>query len=228
MKWLQHCLYCNHPLYRLGDGMLKCSRCRKKVSPERVNKILTLLACFADDENAHRVSQRLSLSYVSVQRYFEQFRRHCAQICETEYESLRHQPCEYEEYYYLERSKRQRESAVFDAKNFLTFDYGNHIYTIVMPSLHQYRDQFIEDNLANLYTSEFARFRRKSRIIKVSSRYNTITRFWNYFEAAVLRYKGITAEAFPLFLKEAEFKFNHEARQRAPLLEAAYFGRSLR
>lgn len=208
--------------------MLKCSRCRRKQSPERINKILTLIGCFSHDENALGASKRLGLSYVSVHRYYEGFRQLCALICENEYEALRHGSCEYEEYFYLERSKRNRKNAVFDAHNFLTFDYGGQLYTIVMPSLQQYRQQFIDDNLEDLYADEFTRFKRKSRIIKVSKAYNNIVCFWDYFEHAILRYKGVSPESFPLYLKEIEFKFNHGPEARKALLQHYYFERKMR
>lgn len=68
------------------------------------------------------------LSYVSVQRYYGLFRLYAARIYEDEYETLRHRPCEYEKYFYLKRSKRHRREAVFDARNFLTFDYEGYLY----------------------------------------------------------------------------------------------------
>lgn len=224
MQWLNECLFCQYPhLYRLNDGMLKCSRCRSKYSPERINKIMTLIDCFCQGENALQTSRRLDLSYVSVHRYYALFRQYAARICEDEYETLRHKPCEYEEYFYLERSKRHRMEAVFDAHNFLTFDYEGHLYTIVMPTLQRYRQQFIDDNLQELYAGEFARFKRKSRIIKVSKQLNRIVRFWDYFENAILTHKGVSTENFPLYLKEIEFKFNHSVPVQKTLLEQYYF-----
>lgn len=223
MNALQFCVYCGGPLYRLGDGMLKCSRCRKKSSPRRIEKILTLITAFANDETASYAAEKLGFSYASVHGFYSDFRRLCARICEYEYEGRRHIPCEYEEYFYLEQAKRRRPNAVFDAHNFLTFDYGGHIYTIVMPSLTQYREQFIEDDLESVYAAEFARFKRQSRLIKISSRHNDIVRFWDYFENSILRYKGVGSENFPYFLKEMEFKFNHPAARRKEMLAEHYF-----
>jgi transposase len=112
---------------------------------------------------------------------------------------------------------------VFDAHNFLTFDYDGHLYTIVMPTLQKYRQQFIDDNLEDLYASEFSRFKRKSRIINVSKHLNKIVEFWNYFENAILTYKGVSTESFPLYLKELEFKFNYDVQKQTELLEQYYY-----
>ncbi len=228
MKWLQECLYCHHPLYQLGNGMLKCSHCKKKQSPERINKVLTLINAFVHDETALSTAKRLTLSYVSVYRYYETFRQLTAALCEREYEQIRHLECEYEEYFYLEQSKRRHKTAVFDAHNFLSFDYDGHLYNIIMPSLQQYRQQFIDDHLEDVYDSEFRRFKRKSRIIKVSKRYNNIVTFWDYFEQSIVRYKGVSSDAFGYYLKEIEFKFNHAKSRQLELLQEAYFeGKSL-
>lgn len=223
MEALQACPYCHAPLYSLADGMLKCSRCRRKLSPRRHEKVLNLIEAFCDGESAHACAKRTHHSYVSVHSHYDGFRRLCAYISEAQYEALRHKPCEYEEYFYLERSKRGQKNAVFDAHNFLTFDYSGHLYTIVMPSLMQFRQQFIEDELESVYATEFARFKRQSRIIKISKRHNNIVRFWDYFEANILHYKGVGGESFPLYLKEMEFKFNHPFEQQRELLEDYYY-----
>ncbi|MDA3946213.1 MAG: transposase [Helicobacteraceae bacterium] len=223
MQWLTKCIYCHHHLYLLKDGMLKCSECKTKYSPERVNKVMTLMHSFCHNENALQASKRLNLSYVSVYKYYNSFRYECARICEDAYDAIRHKPCEYEEYFYLERSKRNKKEAVFDAHNFLTFDYDGHLYTIVMPTLQKYRQQFIDDNLEDLYASEFSRFKRKSRIINVSKHLNKIVEFWNYFENAILTYKGVSTESFPLYLKELEFKFNYDVQKQTELLEQYYY-----
>jgi len=223
MGAMQHCPFCQAPLYALGDGMFKCSRCRRKFSPRKHEKILMLIAAFCKGENALECAKRLGYSYVTVHSHFDTFRQLCAHISEEQYENMRHKPCEYEEYFYLERSKRGQKNAVFDAHNFLTFDYENHLYTIVMPSLSHYRQQFIDDDLESVYAAEFARFKRQSRLIRISKRHNTIVRFWEYFEENILRYKGVSRENFPLYLKEMEFKFNHTPPEQSRLLETYYY-----
>ncbi len=223
MQWLEACPVCGNSYYRLGDGMLKCRGCGRKQSPRRLRRVADLIDAFVADESAAAAAKRLGVSYPAVHRHFGTLRRLCARICEQEYEQRRDQPCEYEEYFYLERSKRSRPEAVFDAQNFLTFDYDGHLYTIVMPSLHQYRHRFIDDDLTPVYAAEFARFKRQSRIIKISSRHNNIVRFWDYFEKSIVRYKGVSDETFPLYLKEMEFKFNHSPETARTLLREHYF-----
>jgi serine/threonine protein kinase len=193
------------------------------MSKQKINKIITLITAFIKNENALNLSKRLSLSYVSVQKYYKEFRATSAIICETQYEEVRAKPCQYEEYFYLEGSKKLKKEAVFDAHNFLTFDYENHIYTLLMPSLKQYKKKFIEDGVEGVYADEFSKFKRDNKIIKISEYHNNIIKFWDYFEKKILNYKGIKAEYFIYYLKEYEFKYNHEEEEAIELLIKHYF-----
>ena len=223
MQWQTKCIFCNNYTYRLNDGRVKCSVCQKKISLMKINKIITLIQTFIDNENALHVSKRLHLSYVSVKKFYDEFRYITAQICENEYEIFRKDNCEYEEYFYLENSKKEKKEAIFDAHNFLTFDYNRHIYTLLMPSLQKYKNQFLHDNIQDSYIEEFNKFKRISRIIKVSSIHNNIVKFWNYFEKEILKYKGVSDKNFALYLKEMEFKYNHSSNDAIEILIKEYF-----
>lgn len=223
MLWMNECLFCHNFAYTLGDGRIKCSKCLKKISLEKINKIMLLIYAFVDNESALSLAKRTHLSYSSVQKHFHNFRILAAQICEEEYEHVRDHQCEYEEYYYLESSKKNKREAIFDAHNFLTFDYSGHIYTILMPSLQQYKKQFLEDNVTDGYIDEFNTFKRKTKIIKVQNHFNNIITFWKYFEKAILKYKGLKSDTFIYFLKECEFKYNHTKEEAIELLIKQYF-----
>ncbi|MBC8238045.1 MAG: transposase [Helicobacteraceae bacterium] len=193
-----------------------------------MNKIITLIQCYAENLSALSVSKRLGTSYVSIQKHYEIFRFLSAKICEEEYEELADKQCEYEEYFYLESSKKLKREAIFDAHNFLSFDYDEHIYTLIMPSLHIYKTQMIEDQIEDSYINEFKKFKRENKIIKVSKRLNNIVRFWEYFEKSIVKYKGVNNDKFAYFLKEFEFKYNHSKDDTINLLIQAYFKVSLK
>jgi len=205
--------------------MVKCSVCKKKYSPARINQIITLMDHFCKDENALTASKALHLSYATVLKYYQKFRHLAAEYCEKQYHLHRTSESQYEEYLYIEKSKRHNKKAIFDSHNFLTFAYGEHVYTILMPSLGAYKQQFLEDNLEEVYTKEFSKFMRSSRIIKISEHDNAITRFWHYFENFIMSFKGVSSEFFPYYLKEAEFKFNTPIMKRREVLEQFYFKR---
>jgi transposase-like protein len=223
MKETQHCIYCNHTLYHLSDGMLKCSVCKKKYSPARIHQIKSLIRLFCHGENALIASKTLNLSYATVLKHYQKFRHLSAEYCEAQYHAHRTEESQYEEYLYIGKSKRHDKSAIFDSHNFLTFSYGEHVYTLLMPSLNMYKQQFLEDNLEGVYNKEFSKFMRTSKIIKISEHDNAITRFWHYFEQFITTFKGVSNEHFPYYLKEAEFKFNTPIEGRSKILERLYF-----
>ncbi|MFH0709505.1 MAG: transposase [Pseudomonadota bacterium] len=223
MQHTHNCIYCHHALYLLNDGMVKCSQCKKKYSPARVHQILRVMDCFCNEENALAASKNLALSYATVLKYYQAFRHLAAKHCEEQYHLHRSEESQYEEYLYLEKSKRPNKKAIFDSHNFLTFSYGEHVYTILMPSLGVYKQQFLEDNLEDVYAKEFSKFMRSSKIIKISEHDNAITRFWYYFENFIMTFKGVSDEHFPYYLKEAEFKFNTPIQVRSKILERLYF-----
>ncbi|HLD23175.1 MAG TPA: hypothetical protein VJA83_04475 [Sulfuricurvum sp.] len=223
MKEVRYCIYCNHPLYHLSDCMVKCSVCKKKYSPTRLSTIQSLIQLFCEDENALTASKSLNLTYATVLKYYQKFRHLCAGYCEEHYHFHRTQESQYEEYLYIEKSKRRDKTAIFDSHNFLTFGYRNYVYTLLMPSLRIFKEQFLEDNLEDVYSKEFSKFMRTSKIIKISEHDNAITKFWHYFEQFITPFKGVSDEHFPYYLKEAEFKFNTPIQERSKILEQLYF-----
>lgn len=217
------CIYCQHTLYHLSDGMVKCSVCKKKYSPSRIDQIKNIIHMFCNDENALSASKSLDLSYITVSNYYQKLRTLCAEYCEAQYQLNRTSDVQYEEYLYIEKSKRHNKTAIFDSHNFLTFAYGDKVYTLLMPSLGIFKQQFLADNLEEVYYKEFSKFMRTSKIIKISEYDNVIVQFWHYFEQFITTFKGVSSEHFPYYLKEAEFKFNTPTEERSPILEALYF-----
>jgi hypothetical protein len=204
-------------------GWSNAPSAKKKYSPSRIDQIKNILNAFCHDENALIASKSLDISYVSVLNYYQKFRRLCAEYCEEHYHLHRTQDTQYEEYLYIEKSKRHNKTAIFDSHNFLTFGYGDNVYTLLMPSLGLFKQQFVADNLEEIYFKEFSKFMRTSKIIKISEHDNVIERFWHYFEQFITGFKGVSREHFPYYLKEAEFKFNTPIAKRSEILEQLYF-----
>jgi len=217
------CIYCSSPLYHLRGGDVKCSKCKKKYSSSRIEKIKTLIEYFCNDHNALTASKSLNLTYVTVLKYYQYFRYLIAEYCEAQYHLRNTQESQYEEYLYIEKSKRRDKTAIFDAHNFLTFGHRDKVYTLLMPSLGKYKQQFLEDNLEEVYFKEFSKFMRTSKIIRISEHDNSIEKFWHYFEQFITPFKGVSNDHFPYYLKEAEFKFNTPPKEREKILEQLYF-----
>ena len=222
MNFSQECLYCNRALYQLGDSMVKCSTCKKKYSPKKIEKIYKLIELFCLNTSALQASKSMGITYVSASKYYGYFRHACMLICEEEFEQLKEKDCEYEEYFYLSQSKRSNPSTLFDTYNFITFDYEQHIYNALLPSLKKYMWQVMDENHKMAFSTEFSSFKRKSKIIKLSKNLNKIMEFWLYFEKLISIYKGVSSDAFAYYLKEIEFKFNHDESMQKKLLFQKY------
>lgn len=226
---INRCIYCEGRLYDLAKGMKKCARCTKKFSPQKVQRELRCIEAFCEDSSALALSDALGISYPTALTYYRRFRELIVQHLDDAYNDRTEEVKEFDEYIYLEASKRHERRNIFDAHNFLTFDYGGKVYTILLPSFARHKQQFLNDGLESLYYEEFSRFLRLHRIAKLEKRKNSITAFWEFFEDHILRYKGVKAENFVYYLKEAEFKFNYPKTVQQKILTRLWFQvRSLR
>lgn len=220
----EKCPYCGHKLYKLGDGMSKCSDCKRKTSPKRYATIISLIDAFCEGETALSASKRCRLTYPTVLKYYQIFRLLSAQYCEDRYRQNREKNLlEYEEHLYLEKSKRYKADTLFDSRNILTFVLGEEVYTLLMPSLKRFRTPLIHEDLKKVSSKEFSRFLRNSKLTNVAHKENVLNRFWDFFESFIIAFKGVDETFFPYYLKEAEFKFNTPLSQRAEILKDYYF-----
>ncbi len=213
------CIYCHHDkLYKLKNGYLKCSFCKRKFSPFKIEKERRLIEFFCKDINALQTSKISGVNYTTVQKKFMDFRYRLVGHLDKMFEN-KEKVNEYDEYIYLEKSKKKDKRYIFDAKNFLTFDYDNgKIYNMLLPELSRFKDSFLEDNLDKTYYQEFSKYLRWNKIAKLKNKDNLITKFWDYFEKNITKYKGIKQNNFFFYLKEIEFKFNYDYDNRVKIL----------
>ncbi len=217
LKYAMECIYCNNKkLYHLNSGQLKCSNCKKKFSVKKIEKDLKIIECFCNDLNINEVSKKLDINYVTVKKRYDLFRQLIASRLEDEFKDKT--VIEYDEYIYLEKSKRDIKENIFDAQNFLTFHYDNKIYNLLMQNLNMYKNQFMDDGADEAYFKEFSKYMMCNKISKIQKKENLITRFWIFFEKSILKYKGVRHENFFYYLKEIEFKFNYSKEMQENFL----------
>ncbi|MRJ03318.1 MAG: transposase [Epsilonproteobacteria bacterium] len=220
-----NCIYCGAPhLYRLKSGQLKCRRCRRKFSPRRVEREREILDCFCRGLSASSCAHHLSLHYLTVQRGYRRLRERMAAFMEEDFLS-KERTIAFDEYLYLPPRRWREKRAIFDAYNFLTFNYDQKIYNILLPDLSRYKPILLEDGLEDLYYREFEKFLRRSRL--ASSHDELIASFWRYFEEFIKRYRGVGREQFFYYLKEAEFRFNFDCRLLRSITQSSTNRRSL-
>lgn len=211
------CIYCkNEKLYKLKSGHLKCWACKKKFSPKKIQTDLELIECFCQNLTIHQASQKMGINYITAKNRYELFRKLITNHAENAYKDK--SVLEYDEYIYLQKSKRKVKENIFDAQNFLTFTYEDKVYNILMPNLNKYKNQFLGDGAEEVYFKEFSKFMMQNKISKTKKRENILTQFWLFFEDAILKYKGVSGENFIYYLKEIEFKFNYKKEEQEKLL----------
>ncbi len=215
------CVYCHHPkLYTLKTGQLKCGKCGKKFSPKKLEKDHKIIQAFCDNLSAHGASIALGMHYITIKKHYDDFRKLVAIFAQEEYQNK--DVIEYDEYLYLEKSKKKVEENIFDSQNFLTFHYEDKIFNLPMPNLHKYKNDFLQDGAQKSYFKELSKFMMFNKIAKIQNINNIITKFWIFFEASIVRYKGIKPENFFYYLKEIEFKFNYTKGEQEVILKRLY------
>lgn len=169
---------------------------------------------------ANQSADYLGINYLTVKVRFELFRGLIANFLEDAYQGK--DVLEYDEYIYLNKSKKKVKENIFDAQNFLTFHYEDKIYNMLMPNLNRYKNEFLDSGAQEAHFKEFSKFMMLNKISKTQKRENLITKFWIFFEQEILKYKGIRDKNFFYYLKEIEFKFNYSYKEQKEILSSLY------
>lgn len=212
-----YCPYCNHHIiYTLKTKQKKCAKCLHKFSEKKILFEKQIINLFCENYTVNRCVKEKKLNYITVKNKYENYRKYIAIFLENEYRSK--DVKEYDEYIYLEQSKQKVKENIFDAINFMTFNYEDKVYNILMPNLHRYKNQFLDDGIDETYFKEFSKFMMLNKISKIQKKENIIANFWIFFEKSILKYKGIDKENFFYYLKEIEFKYNYTMQEQKNIL----------
>ena len=201
------CIYCNHPYtYLLSDKQRKCSKCKRKFSPQKIAREKRLETLFVEGVNATEASKRTGMHFATVQKYYEGFRKNLTYYADEMYQYNSHRVTGYDEYLYLPKSLKV-ENNIHKLQHFLTMSYDNKVYNIMMPrAKRSLLDS--EDAQAQKLLLKYLTFNKIAKLTKAQS---TITQFWDYFETFICQFKGVSDEQFVFYLKEAEWRFNTDA-----------------
>jgi len=212
-----NCPFCNHNIiYTLQTTQKKCAKCLQKFSEKKILFEKKIISLFCENITVNQCVKNHNLNYVTVKKKYDKYRQLIASFLEEEY--LNKKILEYDEYIYLELSKKKIKENIFDAINFMTFNYEDKVYNLLMPNLHRYKNQFLDDGLQESYFKEFSKFMMMNKISKIQKKENIIASFWIFFEESILKYKGIDKENFFYYLKEIEFKFNYSLNEQREIL----------
>lgn len=214
---LNLCPYCKSKrLYQLQDNYKKCSSCKKKLSPKKINTDFTIIEFFCNSINANKTAKILNINYRTVQNRYMLFRKLIANFLENEYYSSIRDNSSYEEFYYFtNRQKKGKKKSLYNAINIIGFYSNRKIYTLLMPKLKQF------DNETDSKTYEnYLKWHKLSSRDSYSTPLNV---FWKYLEENLKKYKGVDEENFFYYLKECEFKFNYLQNKQIEILKELYF-----
>ena len=212
-----NCPACNNKtFYNLKDGRKKCKKCGARFSIKKIEIKQKLIECFCDDLSAYECSKRLSISYVKAKVFYDKTRKEIALFLERSFDQER--VLEYDEYIYLEKSKRGDKRNIFDAFSFLTFEYDDKVYNVLLEDLSKFKTQFLLDGAEDAYYKEFSKNMMFNKISKLQKKDNLIVKFWDFFESSITKYKGIKRENFFYYLKECEFKFNYLKKEQIRII----------
>ena len=199
------CIYCKHPYtYKLHNNQRKCSKCKRKFSPQKIERKERLRNLFAKGYNTRKTAIETGMHFATVQKYYEKFRREAALKSDELYQLNNHRVTGYDEYLYLPKSLKIEEN-IDKLQHFITLSYDDKVYNLMMPTKQQYNFN-TQDEQEKKLLLKYLNFNKVSKLSKAQS---TITQFWNYFEAFILQYKGVNDERFIFYLKEAEWRFNN-------------------
>jgi len=205
------CIYCEHPYtYLLGDRQRKCSKCKRKFSPQKVVREEKLLLLFTEGYNARKTAKETGMHFATVQKYYEKFRRTVALYSDEQYQLHNQSVTDYDEYLYLPKSLKIEDN-IDKLQHFLTLSYDNKVYNLMMPTIQRYNFDTNDEQEKKL----LLKYLRFNKVAKLSKVHNTITEFWEFFERFILQYKGVSDEQFVFYLKEAEWRFNY--RNKIPI-----------
>ena len=195
------CIYCGARTYELSDGRVLCKECKKKSSPKKIQRILAVVEKFCVQTSALTCSKELGISYVSVATIYKKLRSLI--LLNTQSNPIDLNECDYDEYLFLYKNKKNSAQALFDAYNFLVFAYQDYVYTKPLPPLYRFN---VDDES---HSKEFARFLNCNRIAKMEKQNKTILKFLEFLETYMSRFRGVENENFIYYLKAAEFLFNN-------------------
>ena len=205
-----NCIYCKHPhTYVLADKQHKCSKCKRKFSVSKIQREEKLFIHFQDGDTARQTSIQTKMHFLTVQKYFEKFRTTIVLNSDSMYQNNGNKATDYDEYLYLPQSLNIKDN-IDKIQHFLTLSYDDTIYNIMMPKAKQSL-LCKQDNNRQKLRMKYLKFNTISHFSKSQ---NVITKFWDYFEKFICRYKGVSNEKFIFYLKEAEWRFNLQQKQK--------------
>lgn len=205
-------------------------------------KIKKILQCFSNDLTAVQTSKLLNLNRKTIDRYYNIFREKIALFQEQNLEKLSGE-IELEESYFGSRHKGDKKGRGSQSKIpvFGILKRNGKVYTKIVEdasrkTLLPIIEELVQKSKSNVYTDKWKsydslvlsgykhyRINHSKEFARDNNHINGIESFWSYVKRKMVKHNGIKNSKFYLYLKEAEFKFNHRNQDIFKLLSKVVF-----
>ena len=221
------CLFCDsYQLYRLKDKRIKCKKCLKYYSINKLKRDLQILYYFYLEISARKTASEMDLDYGVVHRKFMEFRKYIYDYQNNEAKKLNGELELDESYFGGKRKGNRGRGANNKAIVFGILERKGKVYTLIVENV---RAKTLMSAIKNktkkgsvFYTDGFRSYASlhqfgkhnvirhdKNEFAKKRNHINGIEGFWSYAKERFHKYHGIRKWNYPYYLKEMEFRFNN-------------------
>ena len=237
------CIFCgSFQVLHTRRGYVKCGRCGKSKSLQRLRREIRILQGFYQLQPAYRLSQDLGLDVKVVTRIYQRLREALYHVTELEAGKLKGE-IELDEAYFGGKRKGQRGRApAGKSVVFGLLEREGRVYTKVVESvsaaelLHHiqahtrkgsvyFTDAFRGYQSLKRYGHHHTVTHAKTLVSRRTKNHiNGIEGFWSYAKHILYQYRGVSKYHFPMYLKEIEYRFNHRQENVFKQFLKIYFG----
>lgn len=217
---MKQCLFCNSKkLYVKSPTQVRCALCKRTWSEQKYERERLIIEAFLNDDTALLCAKKNALTYQSVQHVYTKIRLLLTTYAQKIYANKEHAFTEYDEFYYLPKSKQKSHHSMLEAIGIFGMLYDNWVYTLFLPEQFSPLKRLLtfEPNI-EIGQSFHTRYFNQHKVMHINRFEHTLKQFWIFFEAYLRPYKGVKKENILYYLKSAEFKFNYTKEEQHAIL----------
>jgi len=201
------------------------------------NKIKQILKYFCLELTAVQTAKMLGLNRNTIDRYYQIFRKKITEYQDNNLQKLSGE-IEIDESYFgsARRGDKRGRSIGRKVPVFGLLKRNGQVYTQIIPdasrkSLLPIIAKLVEKSKSNIYSDQWRsydglvlsgykhrRINHSKEFARNHNHINGIESFWSYVKRKMRKHNGIRRNKFYLYLKEAEFRFNHRNQDIYKLL----------
>ena len=238
------CIFCgSFKVCKTKRGYVRClnKMCGKQKSLKQLKKEIAIVQGFYQQQPAYRLAHDLGLNYQAVTRVYQRLREAIYHVSELEGKKLSGE-VEMDESYFGGKRKGTRGRGA-RGKNivFGLLERDGMVYTRVVEHVSKEELMAIIRKKTRkgtvYYTDTFRSYNSLKRLgkhhrvnhsknmvdKKTKNHINGIEGFWSFAKHMLYNYRGVSKYHFPMYLKEAEYRFNHRNENLFKLFLNIYF-----